>query len=359
MGIIYLVRHGEAQPVGSYCVGSGTDLPLTPEGRAQGEALGRCFREFSPGSVYTSPLIRCRETARLLAASGGEPQVVPDLRELSMGCWEGLPFDQIRREYPALYQARGGDHSLQPPGAESYPRAAGRMDRALAAIAQGLGPQEERVAVGHSGAARAFLCRITGTPYGENRRWRLPHGSVTVLEGAPGCWRLLGAGYPPDRRPEDGDIAALWEAFGAGEQARGHCQAVAEKAVSLCRWLAAAGLPLDEDRVRRAALLHDLRRQEPRHPQAAARLLRRQGYFRTAAVVEAHEGPSGAPRLDEEGVLALADKLIQGQREVGLEARFEKSLEKCRTQQARDQWERRLRKARALEALARQRLGNL
>ena len=72
-------------------------------------------------------MIRCRETARLLAASGGEPQVVPDLRELSMGCWEGLPFDQIRREYPELYQARGGDHSLQPPGAESYPHAAGRM----------------------------------------------------------------------------------------------------------------------------------------------------------------------------------------------------------------------------------------
>ena len=56
MGIIYLVRHGEAQPVGSYCVGSGTDLPLTPEGRAQGEALGRCFREFPPGERLHQPL---------------------------------------------------------------------------------------------------------------------------------------------------------------------------------------------------------------------------------------------------------------------------------------------------------------
>ena len=36
MAMLYLVRHGEAQPVGSYCVGSGTDLPLTETGRRQG-----------------------------------------------------------------------------------------------------------------------------------------------------------------------------------------------------------------------------------------------------------------------------------------------------------------------------------
>ena len=68
MAILYLVRHGEAQPVGSCCVGCGTDLPLTETGRRQGQELGRCFRGLDPGPVYTSPLGRCQETARLLAA---------------------------------------------------------------------------------------------------------------------------------------------------------------------------------------------------------------------------------------------------------------------------------------------------
>ena len=35
MAILYLVRHGEAQPVGSCCVGCGTDLPLNETGRRQ------------------------------------------------------------------------------------------------------------------------------------------------------------------------------------------------------------------------------------------------------------------------------------------------------------------------------------
>ena len=201
MAILYLVRHGEAQPVGSCCVGSGTDLPLTETGRRQGQELGRCFRGLDPGPVYTSPLRRCQETARLLAGPRRELQVCPGLRELDMGCWEGLPFEMIRRDYPELYAARGEDHSLQPPGAESYPAAAARMDQALAAIAGELGPAGEGAVLCHSGALRAFLCKITGTPYRENRRWKLPHGSVTILEHSPPGWQLLGAGLPPRPAP--------------------------------------------------------------------------------------------------------------------------------------------------------------
>ena len=233
------------------------------------------------------------------------------------------------------------------------------MDQALAAIAQQLGPAGEGAVLCHSGALRAFLCQITVTPYRENRRWKLPHGSVTILEHSPGGWQLLGAGLPPDQRPDDGAIAGLWETYGAGDRAQRHCRVVAEKAASLCRGLAAGGLVLDEDLVRRAALLHDLLRQEPCHARAGARLLRRLGYFRVAAVVAAHEDPDCPPRLDEEGLLYLADKLVQEDREVGIEARFAASLVKCATEEAKQQWERRLCHAQALEDLVRQRLHRL
>ena len=53
MGIIYLVRHGEAQPVGSYCVGSGTDLPLTPGGPGPRGSPGAVFPGVSPGGAST------------------------------------------------------------------------------------------------------------------------------------------------------------------------------------------------------------------------------------------------------------------------------------------------------------------
>mgnify|MGYP000078522968 CR=1 FL=1 len=70
------------------------------------------------------------------------------------------------------------------------------MDQALAAIAQQLGPAGEGAVLCHSGALRAFLCKITATPYRENRRWKLPHGSVTILEHSPPGLAAAGGGAP-------------------------------------------------------------------------------------------------------------------------------------------------------------------
>ena len=169
------------------------------------------------------------------------------------------------RSIPSSTQPGEATTPSTPPGGESYPAAAARMERALNAIAAGLDSQEERVVVSHSGAMRAFLCKATGTPYSQNRTWSQPYGSVDVLEFGPAGWKLLAAGVSPYRCPDEGQVQALWKEYGAGQRAQLHCRAVAEKAVQLCRSLAAAGWTLDEELLRAAALLHDLRRQESKH----------------------------------------------------------------------------------------------
>ena len=73
-----------------------------------------------------------------------------------------------------------------------------------------------------------------------------------------------------------------------------------------------------------AALLHDVARAEPAHADAGADLLVRLGYPRLAPPVRSHMhlgGAAGAP-LDEAQVVYLADKLVLGDRVVGLEERF-------------------------------------
>ena len=64
-----VVRHAEAAP------GEPDDLrPLTPAGREQARALGE--RLPPPDAILTSPLLRARETAALIArASGVRPEV--------------------------------------------------------------------------------------------------------------------------------------------------------------------------------------------------------------------------------------------------------------------------------------------
>ena len=81
---LHLIRHGltRANLEGIYA-GSGTDLPLCPEGRAQLEALRRDFEYPNVPLVITSPMLRARETADILYP--GIKQIgIDDLREINL-----------------------------------------------------------------------------------------------------------------------------------------------------------------------------------------------------------------------------------------------------------------------------------
>jgi phosphohistidine phosphatase len=73
---LYLVRHAEAAG------GEPDELrPLTPAGREQARSLGERLRESGvrPDAIVTSPLLRARETAALVARELGV-EAVPDDR---------------------------------------------------------------------------------------------------------------------------------------------------------------------------------------------------------------------------------------------------------------------------------------
>ena len=72
-----MVRHAES--LGNRD-GSGSDTPLTPEGRGQASALARELAEVAFDRVYCSPLVRARETLAL-ARPGAAITIEPRLRE--------------------------------------------------------------------------------------------------------------------------------------------------------------------------------------------------------------------------------------------------------------------------------------
>lgn len=84
---IYLIRHGitQANLEGRY-VGS-TDVPLCEEGIIEIAELANDY-DFPPVSmVYTSPLMRCIQTAKIIYPDK-TAIIVDDLKELCFGEWE-------------------------------------------------------------------------------------------------------------------------------------------------------------------------------------------------------------------------------------------------------------------------------
>jgi broad specificity phosphatase PhoE len=154
--VIVLARHGEtadnAPP--QRFMGS-RDTALNARGREQAHALARAVAAAGLQAVWTSQLLRARETAEIVgAALGLHPRVDARLAESHRGRWEGRLVAEIQREEPEGWAAwlRAGP-GFRFPGGESL---AEHQRRALAALdAVRAGPLPALV-VCHGGTIRAL-----------------------------------------------------------------------------------------------------------------------------------------------------------------------------------------------------------
>jgi molybdenum cofactor cytidylyltransferase len=144
----------------------------------------------------------------------------------------------------------------------------------------------------------------------------------------PGDYRRLAASLPHREHPDEAECEAMLDANHVPQATRRHCHAVARLAGELAQRLEAGGLRLDADVVRAGALLHDIAKGQPDHAAVGARYVAGLGFVDVAGVVADHTEVAFTPgqALDERHLVFLADKMIRGERRVGLEERFAPGL---------------------------------
>ena len=117
------------------------DVPLSPTGESQADALGRWLAglpdDQQPTTVLSSPFTRAAETARRVVASSGLPLTIrydERLRERDFGAFDGMTREGIRDEYPDEARRRDllGKFYYRPPGGESWADVALRIRSLLA-----------------------------------------------------------------------------------------------------------------------------------------------------------------------------------------------------------------------------------
>lgn len=163
---LYLVRHG-ATPANErrpYILqGDGIDLALSPTGERQVAALGRFLRDFPIRHVYSSTLIRARQSAEAVAAHHELPvQTLERLTECNVGEWEGMDWESIQAKYPEAWKRFHEDPGSNPYlGGESY----GDVFRRAQPVIEGLVEQhrgESIVVVAHNIVNRVYLAGLLG-----------------------------------------------------------------------------------------------------------------------------------------------------------------------------------------------------
>ena len=172
MGQVFVIRHGETEwsAVGRHT--GRTDLPLTPMGRRQGEALAAVLQDRRFALVLTSPLVRARATCEL-AGFGSQAELEPDLAEWDYGEFEGLTTKEIRERIP------GWSIWTHPPeDGEDLEALASRADRVLRRVRAVDG---DVALFGHGHALRVLTARWLGLAPVAGSGFILETGAIGVL----------------------------------------------------------------------------------------------------------------------------------------------------------------------------------
>ena len=103
--MIYIVRHGQTEGnKANILQGRGSDRPLNETGEQQAEKVRRwfCGRRIMIDRVYSSPLLRAVQTARIIA---GDVPIITDehLLEMDYGPYEGMDLKDPAPEVMTFY----------------------------------------------------------------------------------------------------------------------------------------------------------------------------------------------------------------------------------------------------------------
>lgn len=183
MTILYLIRHGETGGNFEGRFQGIVDNPLNENGIRQAQMLGTALSAAKIDVLYTSPLIRARQTAGIIAEMHGMkklvPVVEPGLIELNGGLLEGRRFSELSKEYPEVIQAMyTHPAALECPGGETMRQVSERIVKTIHKIVSS-NKGKTIVAVSHGIIISSYIHFASGKPFEEMSNGMVANASVS------------------------------------------------------------------------------------------------------------------------------------------------------------------------------------
>jgi len=188
MATVILARHGRtAANATGVLAGRGKGVHLDDTGTAQATAAAERLTGLELAAVVSSPLERCRETARLLAP-GARTLTDRRLLECDYGDWTGQELKKLAKE--KLWRTVQAQPSgVRFPGGESMPEMSARAVAAIrdrdAAVEAEVGDHAVWLAVSHGDVIKAILADALGMHLDAFQRIMVDPASLSVVRYTP------------------------------------------------------------------------------------------------------------------------------------------------------------------------------
>lgn len=186
---IQLIRNGlTAGNVDGRYIGH-IDEPLSDEGVEQIKQMKKDYLYPHVDAVFSSPLKRCTETAKLIYPSSN-PIVIDGLIEYNFGEFEGKTAEELQ-EHPVFPDWLAGKEDIKPPFGESNSEFANRIAKSFIKIVDGLietGVTHSAI-ISHGGVIMALLTMF-GLPEAPMHEWMTPGGCGYTIRITPSVWSM-------------------------------------------------------------------------------------------------------------------------------------------------------------------------
>ena len=180
---LYLVRHGATVMTMEDRFSGAADVQLSDEGREQAKRLAERLADDDIAAIFSSPLDRTMETARILARPHNLPLFPKDgLREISHGHWEGMSRKDVEAQFLDEYAAWEADpFTFSPQDGES---GLSVLARALPVIREIVVSYKDKniLVVSHKATLRLLVSNLLGFD---------ARGYRDRLDQAPACLSIL------------------------------------------------------------------------------------------------------------------------------------------------------------------------
>ena len=181
---ILLVRHGETDFNLKHRFQGRIDIPLNKEGNNQAQALALALKDESLTAIYSSPLMRARETARSIKAFHPSTPFFEEegLIEMDLGELDGNQAGDWISQHQEFYKIwRTTPSHLKMPGGESLGEVQIRAMDTLERITRPYPPGSTLLLCSHNFVNRTIICHALGLPLDRFRDFQQDAAALNVL----------------------------------------------------------------------------------------------------------------------------------------------------------------------------------
>lgn len=158
---LIIVRHGQTLWNLEKKYQGHSDIALSDKGLFQADRVAGRLADEKIDAVYASDLSRAFKTAETIAARHNVAvNIVPELREIKFGDWEGLTYEQISERWPGMLDKLWvAPDAVVIPGGETFAQLKERAYEAVKDIVAAHSGQTV-VIVAHGGTIGTIICAL-------------------------------------------------------------------------------------------------------------------------------------------------------------------------------------------------------